>query len=90
MNFYDLKSKLNFPYLVGAVRLKADMVILMELNEERAGRLFDLEMLMGLNSNERDRPYEAEIRAVLSEQWRLHKEDVATIKKYLIQHKMLE
>ena len=90
MNFYELKAKLNFPQLCGAIRLKSDLLALMHLNEEAAGRLFDLDMLMSLNRREGERPYEIEIESVLQKMYAQHKEDVATIKRYLIQNKMIE
>jgi hypothetical protein len=90
MNFYDLKSKLNFPYLAGAIRLKSDCLALMQLNEERAGRLWDLALLVELNQDEVSRPYEGQVCEALMSLWAMHKKDVETIKKYLVQHKMLE
>lgn len=89
MNFYDLKAKLHFAYLAGAIRLKSDLVALMQLNEERAGRLWDLGLLVELNYDEANRPYEREVSMAIHELWAMHKADVETIKKYLVDHKML-
>lgn len=90
MNFYDLKSKLNFPKLAGAIRLKSDCVSLMQLNIERAGRLWDLALLVELNQEEGKRPYEPEVCQNLLELWAMHRKDAETIQKYLVEHKMIE
>lgn len=90
MNFYELKSLLMFPRLAGAIRRKSDVAALLQLNKERAGRYWDLAMLVDLNSNKRDRPYEDEVCAALMDLHHMHMHDVNTLQKYLDEHKMGE
>lgn len=90
MNFYELKLELNFPRLAGAIRRKSDVRALLELNEQESGRVWDLCLLIDLNKDERDRPYEQEIIDRLQRLYHMHRADIQVLQNYLKEHKMVE